>query len=196
MKITKDKVVSVHYTLTVDGQVADKTTPEKPLDFIFGKGMLLPKFESNLEGKTVGDKVEFTLTPEEGYGVSEPEAIVELPKKIFENDGVVREDILFVGNMIPMMNDRGQIMHGKVVEIKPDIVVMDFNHPMAGKTLNFSVEVAEVREATEKELTEGLHGEFAGHGCGGGCCGGCGDEGGQCGDEGGCGDGCCGGCDK
>ena len=196
MKITKDKVVSVHYTLTVDGQVADKTTPEKPLDFIFGKGMLLPKFESNLEEKTVGDKVEFTLTPEEGYGVSEPEAIVELPKKIFENDGVVREDILFVGNMIPMMNDRGQIMHGKVVEIKPDIVVMDFNHPMAGKTLNFSVEVSEVREATEKELTEGLHGEFAGHGCGGGCCGGCGDEGGQCGDEGGCGDGCCGGCGK
>ena len=196
MKITKDKVVSVHYTLTVDGQVADKTTPEKPLDFIFGKGMLLPKFESNLEGKTVGDKVEFTLTPEEGYGVSEPEAIVELPKKIFESDGVVREDILFVGNMIPMMNDRGQIMHGKVVEIKPDIVVMDFNHPMAGKTLNFSVEVAEVREATEKELTEGLHGEFAGHGCGGGCCGSCGDEGGQCGDEGGCGDGCCGGCGK
>jgi len=196
MKITKDKVVSVHYTLTVDGQVADKTTPEKPLDFIFGKGMLLPKFESNLEGKTVGDKVEFTLTPEEGYGVSEPEAIVELPKKIFESDGVVREDILFVGNMIPMMNDRGQIMHGKVVEIKPDIVVMDFNHPMAGKTLNFSVEVSEVREATEKELTEGLHGEFAGHGCGGGCCGGCGDEGGQCGDEGGCGDGCCGGCGK
>lgn len=196
MKITKDKVVSVHYTLTVDGQVADKTTPEKPLDFIFGKGMLLPKFESNLEGKTVGDKVEFTLTPEEGYGVSEPEAIVELPKKIFENDGVVREDILFVGNMIPMMNDRGQIMHGKVVEIKPDIVVMDFNHPMAGKTLNFSVEVSEVREATEKELTEGLHGEFAGPGCGGGCCGGCGDEGGQCGDEGGCGDGCCGGCGK
>lgn len=196
MKITKDKVVSVHYTLTVDGQVADKTTPEKPLDFIFGKGMLLPKFESNLEGKTVGDKVEFTLTPEDGYGVSEPEAIVELPKKIFENDGVVREDILFVGNMIPMMNDRGQIMHGKVVGIKPDIVVMDFNHPMAGKTLNFSVEVAEVREATEKELTEGLHGEFAGHGCGGGCCGGCGDEGGQCGDEGGCGDGCCGSCGK
>jgi FKBP-type peptidyl-prolyl cis-trans isomerase SlyD len=196
MKITKDKVVSVHYTLTVDGQVADKTTPEKPLDFIFGKGMLLPKFESNLEGKTVGDKVEFTLTPEEGYGVSEPEAIVELPKKIFESDGVVREDILFVGNMIPMMNDRGQIMHGKVVEIKPDIVVMDFNHPMAGKTLNFSVEVSEVREATEKELTEGLHGEFAGHGCGGGCCGGCGDEGGQSGDEGGCGDGCCGGCGK
>lgn len=196
MKITKDKVVSVHYTLTVDGQVADKTTPEKPLDFIFGKGMLLPKFESNLEGKTVGDKVEFTLTPEDGYGVSEPEAIVELPKKIFENDGVVREDILFVGNMIPMMNDRGQIMHGKVVEIKPDIVVMDFNHPMAGKTLNFSVEVAEVREATEKELTEGLHGEFSGHGCGGGCCGGCGDEGGQCGDEGGCGDGCCGSCGK
>ena len=196
MKITKDKVVSVHYTLTVDGQVADKTTPEKPLDFIFGKGMLLPKFESNLEGKTVGDKVEFTLTPEEGYGVSEPEAIVELPKKIFESDGVVREDILFVGNMIPMMNDRGQIMHGKVVEIKPDIVVMDFNHPMAGKTLNFSVEVSEVREATEKELTEGLHGEFAGHGCGGGCCGGCGDERGQCGDEGGCGDGCCGGCGK
>lgn len=192
MKISKDKVVSVHYTLTVYGQIADKTTPEKPLDFIFGKGMLLPKFEANLDGKTVGDKVEFTLTPEEGYGVCEPEAIVELPKKIFESDGAVREDILFVGNMIPMMNEMGQVMRGKVVEIRPDAVVMDFNHPMAGKTLNFSVEVADVREATEKELAEGLHGEFAGHGCGGGCCGGCGDEegcgceGGQCEGKGGC----------
>lgn len=198
MKISKDAVVSVHYTLTVDGQVADKTTPEKPLEFIFGKGMLLPKFEANIDGKTVGDKVEFTLTPEEGYGVSEPEAIVELPKKVFESDGVVREDILFIGNMIPMMNDRGQVMRGKVVEIRPDMVVMDFNHPMAGKTLNFAVEVAGVREATDKELTEGLHGEFANHGCGG-CCGGCSDESCGCGDEegGSCGNGgCCGGCEN
>lgn len=185
MKIGKDAVVAVHYTLVVDGQVADKSPAEKPLEFIFGKGMLLPKFEANLEGKTKGDKTEFTLTPEEGYGQVDPQAIVDLPKSIFEVEGVVQEDILVVGNTIPMMNQMGGIMPGKVVEVKEDVVVMDFNSPMAGKTLNFSVEVVDVREATEKELAEGLHGELAGHG---GCCGSCG---GGC-DEEGCGGGCCG----
>lgn len=181
MKVAKDAVVAVHYTLVVDGQVADKSSPERPLDFIVGQGMLLPKFEENLHGKEPGDKVEFTLTPAEGYGEYDEQAVVELPKNIFEG----HEEVLVVGNVIPMMNQMGGVMPGKVLEVKDEVVVMDFNSQMAGKTLNFSVEVVSVREATEKELTEGLHGEFANKGCSCGSCGdGCSDGG--CCSEGGC----------
>lgn len=169
MKIEQNKVVAITYTLIVDGKEADKATEERPLDFIFGTGMLLPKFEENLLDKQVGDSFEFTLTPEEGYGLPMPEMIVELPKNIFEVDGKVQENLLFVGNIIPMMNNMGGIMQGKVAEVREDVVVMDFNHPMAGKTLNFSGNVLTVREATEQELTDGLHGEKKAHSCSGSC---------------------------
>lgn len=173
MEINQNKVVEITYTLIVDGKEADKATEERPLDFIFGTGTLLPKFEEYLLNKKVGDTFEFVLSPEEGYGTSVAEMVVELPKSIFEENGKVREDILFVGNVIPMMNNMGGIMHGKVTEVKDEVIVMDFNHPMADKTLNFSGKVLTIREATEQELTEGLHGEKKG-GCSGGCssCGG------------------------
>lgn len=174
MEINQNKVVAITYTLIVDGKEADKATEERPLDFIFGTGMLLPKFEENLEGKKVDDTFEFTLTPEEGYGMPMPEMIVELPKNIFEVDGKVQENLLFVGNIIPMMNNMGGIMQGKVAEVREDVVIMDFNHPMAGKTLNFSGKVIEVREATEQELTDGLFGEKKAHQ--GGCSGSCSDD--------------------
>lgn len=174
MEINQNKVVAITYTLIVDGKEADKATAENPLKFIFGTGMLLPKFEENLENKKAEDTFEFTLTPEEGYGLPMPEMIVELPKNIFEVDGKVQEEILFVGNIIPMMNNMGGIMQGKVAEVREDVVVMDFNHPMAGKTLNFSGKVIEVREATEQELTDGLFGEKKAHQ--GGCSGSCSDD--------------------
>lgn len=184
MEINQNKVVELIYTLEVDGAVADQTTEERPLDFIFGTGSLLPKFEENILNKVAGDEFDFQLTAEEGYGQRTDEAIVELPKNIFEIDGVIKEDLLVVGNVIPMMNNMGGVMPGKVVEVKDETVVMDFNHMMAGKDLHFTGKILTVREATEQELTEGLHGERApqpehecGSGCGesscGGCCGGC-----------------------
>lgn len=181
MEINQNKVVELIYTLIVDGAVADQTTEERPLDFIFGTGSLLPKFEENILNKKAGDEFDFQLTAAEGYGEVNPEAIVELPKKIFEMDGAIREDLLIVGNIIPMMNNMGGVMPGKVTEVKDETVVMDFNHAMAGKDLHFTGKILTVREATEKELEEGLHGEKIQHSCGsgcgesscGGCCGGC-----------------------
>lgn len=174
MKIASEKVVSLTYCLTVDGQVKDQTTKENPLEFIQGLGYLLPKFEQNIEGKEPGDSFEFVLSPEEGYGVFDPQAVVELPKNIFEIDGKIQEDLLVVGNVIPMMNQAGGVIPGKVAEVSENSVKMDFNHELAGKTLNFKGEIVAVREATEKELTEGLHGERAAKGCNGSCsdCGG------------------------
>ena len=166
MKAENNKMVAVDYTLTVDGKIADRSRPGQPLEFIFGTGMLLPKFEAAIAGKEPGEKVSFTLAPADGYGEIEPEAVKELSKSIFMIDGKLAEDILFVGSQIPMANAQGQRMLGVVKEIGDDTVKMDFNHPMAGKTLNFDVEVISVRDVTPEDL--------AGK-CGCGECG-CGDD--------------------
>jgi FKBP-type peptidyl-prolyl cis-trans isomerase SlyD len=197
MKIEQNKVVEFCYELEVDGKIVDQTTKERPLDYIHGTGSLLPKLEAHIEGMEPGATFDVTLSPAEGYGEVEPERIIDLPKSAFEVNGEVREDLLVPGNTIPMMNSMGGVIPGVVVEVTADTVKMDLNHQMAGKTLHFKGKILTVREATEKELTEGLHGEYV-HSCGcGGChghggdCGGC--EGGQCGDDNG--EGCgCGGC--
>lgn len=195
MKIEKNRVVELTYELEVDGKIVDKAET-KPLDYIQGANMLLPKFESELEGKEAGDTFAFTLTPEEGYGTSDPKKIFDLPKASFEVDGVLQEELLQVGRIVPMLNSMGMVVQGVVKEIKEDAVTMNFNHPMADKTLNFSGKIVSVREATEKELTEGLHGEFLPHDChcSGGChgCHGEGEEGGCCGGHED-GESCCGG---
>lgn len=156
MKVDKNKVVALSYELTVDGAVADKASAEKPLEYIHGKGMLLPRFEEEVAGKEVGEKFEFTLNPEEGYGTYSADYVFELPKSAFEMDGKVREDLLVPGRVIPMMSQSGEVVQGVVKEVKKDSVLMDFNHPMAGKTLHFTGSVVNVREATPEELENGL----------------------------------------
>ncbi len=178
MKIENNKVVELEYELSVDGKVVDKTTEMTgPLDYIHGTHMLLPKFESEIEGMEPESEFAFTLTPEEGYGEYDSKRKFDIPKSSFEVDGAIREDLLVVGRVIPLLNSSGMVVQGTIAEIHEDTVTMDFNHPMAGKTLNFKGKIVSVRDATEKELTEGLHGEFAPqeggcchHGKGGGCC--------------------------
>ena len=183
MNITKDTVVSLTYQLTVEGNVIETVTAERPMEFVFGAGYLLPKFEENVNGLKIGDKFSFELKSDEAYGPKNADAIVELPKNIFEVEGEIDPQLLTVGNQIPMMDGEGHRMMGVVVEVKEEVVVMDFNHMLAGADLSFAGEVVGVREATEEELAHG-HVHTAG-GCGEGC--GCGDGG--CDDEG-CGSGC------
>ena len=188
MKVAQNKFVSVDYKLTVDGQIADQSSEGHPLEFIFGTGMLLPKFEAAILGKEVGDKVSFTLEPKDGYGELIEEAIVDLPKNIFMIDGKLAEELLFVGNQIPMSDNQGNRMLGTVREVGDEHVKMDFNHPMAGKTLNFDVTVVGVRDVTPEDLAAKggccCHGDHCGDGCGDGCGDHCGDG---CGDH----DHCC-----
>lgn len=160
MKVSKDKVVAVSYELHVEGKLADKAESSAPLEYIHGTGMLLPKFEAALEGKEPGDGFSFTLTPEEGYGTFNPAALVRLSLDAFMMDGRVMTEFLVVGRTLPMLNGAGQVVQGTITEIGEDHVVMDFNHPMAGKTLDFSGRIESVRDASSKELSEGLHGEY------------------------------------
>lgn len=175
MKINDNKVVALSYVLDVEGAVRDRADAEHPLEFIFGMGYLLPKFEANVLDKEVGDTFDFVLTPEEGYGVYSASAVLDLARSMFESDGKIDERIR-VGATVPMMTNDGRVVPGRVLEITDEKVKMDFNHELAGKTLHFTGEVLAVREATDKELAEGLHGELAHH-----CSGNCSDCEGGCG---------------
>jgi FKBP-type peptidyl-prolyl cis-trans isomerase SlyD len=159
MKIEKHTVPSVTYTLVVDGEVVDMAEKEKPLSFIQGIGMMVPGFEKNLEGMASGEKYEFTLQPEEAYGAYDEAAVVDLPKSTFEVDGKVKEDLLTIGQVVPMQDQNGNPLQGTVMEVGDEAVKMDFNHMLAGKKLNFTGEILEVRQATQAELDHGhVHG--------------------------------------
>ncbi len=191
MKIGQNAVVEFSYELEVDGKIVDRAPEERPLDYIHGTGSLIPALEAHIEGMEPGDAFDVTISAADGYGEVDPNRIIDLPKSAFEIDGEVREDLLVPGNTIPMLNAMGGVIPGVVVEVTEDSVKMDLNHQMAGKTLHFTGKVLSVREATEKELTEGLHGEFV-HSCGCGCHGhegGC-HEGGCHGHDGNCGGDC------
>lgn len=193
MTITKEKVVSIVYELRLDskeGEVVESLTQDKPLTFLFGSGNLLPKFEENIDNMKVGDGFEFDLTAEDSYGEINEAALVEVPKSAFEMDGKIDENLLVLGNTIPMRDNAGNRLNGVVTEVTDENVKMDFNHPLAGKHLFFKGEVTEIREASEEELSKGhIHAE-GGCGCGDGGCG-SGETTDSCGD-GGCGDSGCG----
>ncbi len=175
MKIEAMKVVAISYEVETEGEVVDRATEQKPLDYIQGMHMIIPKLEATLEGMDEGQAFDCTIAPEDAYGEYDLSKVFDIPKNSFEVNGKLREDLLEAGRFIPMLNSAGEVCHGMVVEVKDDKVTMDFNAPMAGKTLHFTGKVISVRDATEKELTEGLHGEFLPkeEGCHrhGGCCG-------------------------
>ena len=166
MKIQKNHVVALAYELTVDGKVVDSATEQQPLEYIHGNNMLIPRFEQEVEGKEPGEEYAFTLSPEEGYGQPDPKLRFDIPKESFAYNGVIREDLLIVGNVIPMMNSAGQVCHAQIIDVKDNDVTVDFNHPMAGQTLNFKGKVVSVREASEEELK---HAQHQGCDCGGDC---------------------------
>ena len=178
MKITNNAVVNAEYELYVDGdngepELMEKATAEQPLNFIYGIGMMLPKFEQNLNGLETGDSFDFTISNEEAYGPYDDEAVIELERAVFEIDGKLDEEMVFEGNVVPLMDSEGNRLQAQVVSVNDTHVTVDLNHPLAGENLHFKGKVLEVREATEEELNALLGG---GCGCGGNCGDGCGDD--------------------
>ncbi len=175
MKISDNTFVSLSYKLNVgegdDLELMEEATPEYPLSFIYGTGSMLPSFEDKLTGLETGSKFSFSLSPEEAYGEFFEDRVVELPKSIFEVDGKFDGDHVFEGSTLPMMDSEGNRMNGSVIEVKDNVVVMDFNHPLAGEILNFDGEVLEVRTATVEEIAA-----ITTAGCGGCGCDDCDDD--------------------
>ena len=189
MKISANKYVAVIYDLNVgegeERELMEKATREVPLKFIYGMGMMIPAFEQALMGLEEGEKFDFSITPENAYGEYNEEHVLDLPKSIFEVDGKFDSEMVKEGNTIPMMDASGQRINGSVLEVKDDVVVMDFNHPLAGETLHFTGEVIDVHEPTAEEIAA-LTAPAGGCGCGcDSCGGGCGDH--EHGDSCGCG---------
>ncbi len=169
--IKENKVVSLAYELRVNdeqGEIVEKVEKASPLTFLYGRGNLLPDFEANLEGLKEGDDFSFTLEPEKAYGEISEEAIVDLPRDIFEVEGKVDENLLKIGNTIPMQDNSGNRLNGVVLEVGDETVKMDFNHPLAGDTLYFKGEVSGIRNATSEELSHGHVHQGGAHQCGGG----------------------------
>lgn len=182
MKITNNAVVNAEYELYVDGEngeleLMERATSEQPLNFIYGIGMMLPKFEQNLNGLETGDSFDFTISNEEAYGPYDDEAVIELERAVFEIDGKLDEEMVFEGNVVPLMDSEGNRLQAQVVSVNDTHVTVDLNHPLAGENLHFKGKVLEVREATEEELNALLGGGGGGGcGCGGNCGDGCGDD--------------------
>lgn len=190
-------MVTLTYNLMIDdqeGEMIEQVTTERPLQFLYGAGMMLPKFESQLAGLKPGESFEIKLNHKDAYGEVNEDAIVDLPKNIFEVDGKFDDDFIKEGNTIPMMTGSGQRINGLVLQVDEQSVRMDFNHPLAGEDLHFQGEVVDVRAATDEEIVSILTGKG---GCSSGGCG-CSDGGcssGSCGtdyesDDCGCGCGC------
>ena len=169
MPIAKNNVVFISYQLAFpdeNGQpdVVEIVDEKEPMVFIHGLSGLPEAFEKNLLGLNEDDTFDFSISAEDAYGNVDPNAIIQLPKSIFQAEGQSADDILQIGNFIPMTDDQGNRMQGLVVSIEGETVTMDFNHPLAEKTLMFQGKILKIREATPEEIAHGhVHGEGGVH---------------------------------
>ncbi|MBC7615627.1 MAG: peptidylprolyl isomerase [Pedobacter sp.] len=156
MNINSNTVVSITYelhTTTPEGQqvFVEKANEEQPLVFLFGVGMMLPKFEEHLLGLKVGDEYSFELSPADGYGEIDATAHVDLPLDMFKEAG----ELPNVGDVIPLTDNNGNQFRAGVTGVSETEISVDLNHPMAGKNLIFVGTILTVREATADELNHG-----------------------------------------
>jgi FKBP-type peptidyl-prolyl cis-trans isomerase SlyD len=154
MKIEDNKVVQMHYHLTDEkGTVLDSSQGREPLSYIHGAGNIIIGLEKQLKGKAAGDKVNAVVSPAEGYGERDDNLVQVVPKSGFQGD-----EELQIGMQVQVGTQDGNAI-ATVAKMEGEDVTLDVNHPLAGVTLTFDVEVVEVREATKEELDHGhVHG--------------------------------------
>jgi FKBP-type peptidyl-prolyl cis-trans isomerase SlyD len=159
MQIARDSVAAFHYTLTDDqNQVIDSSAGRDPLTYLHGGGQIVPGLEKQLEGRSAGDKFTADVVPEEGYGVHHPELMQQVPRSAFQGVEDIQPGMQFQGR-----GPQGEI-NVTVTRVEDDKVFIDGNHPLAGKTLHFAIEVTDVRAASEEELAHGhVHGAGGHH---------------------------------
>ena len=159
MKIEKNRVVSIHYTLrNGDGEILDSSAGHSPLPYIHGIGALIPGLEKELLGKEKGDTLNVVVPAAEGYGEYDEERVFSVPLSEFD-----MEEPIEVGMQIQLDTGEGPVI-ATIVKMDEGYATLDLNHPLAGEPLHFDVEVMEVREATAQELSHGhVHGAGGHH---------------------------------
>ena len=169
MEINNNKVVGLTYELRVSNAeketlLVEKVESDHTFYFLYGNSGLPEGFEEKLKGLEEGEEFEFSLSVEEGFGKKDEEAIVYIPKQAFEVDGAIDEELLQEDNFVPMTDDRGHQVQGKILKIEEDQVLVDFNHPLVDMNLHFIGKVEEVRNASPEEIAHGhVHGEGGHH---------------------------------
>ncbi len=159
MQIAENTVASFHYTLTNDaGEVIDSSRDKEPLSYLQGAGNIVPGLEQAMQGKRVGDSFKVDVAPEDGYGIHQDGLVQDVPRAAFQGVDEIELGMSFQANT-------PQGVHSvTVTKIAKDTITVDGNHPLAGQTLHFEVEVTEVRKASAEELSHGhVHGPGGHH---------------------------------
>ncbi len=151
MNVKEKAVVSIDYTLKDDsGEVLDSSENREPLSFLYGQGSIIPGLENALEGKSPGDELAVSVTPEEGYGEYNDELVFAVGKDRFQDPSIIE-----VGSQVQAQTADGSVQVLTIKGVGDDEVTLDANHPLAGQTLHFEVAIADVREATSEEIDHG-----------------------------------------
>ena len=138
--IAKDKIVKFDYTLTVDGKVVDSSSGKEPLQYTQGQNMIIPGLEKQMEGMKVGDEKTIAVPAADAYGAVNPALIIKVAKTNLAPDFKAE-----VGGVVQMNTPEGQAVPGVIKEIQEDGLMVDFNHPLAGKDLSFQIKIVEIK---------------------------------------------------
>ena len=148
--VTDGQVVSMEYTLRVDGKVVDTSEGSEPLEYLHGTGNIIPGLEREMDGMAVGESKTVVILPSDGYGEMDEEAFIEVPRSEFPEDMPLKP-----GLEMELAGPEGQPMYARVESMEGETVVLNMNHPLAGKELHFDVKVINLRDATDEEMDHG-----------------------------------------
>ena len=152
--VADDVVVSIEYTLTVDGNIVDASEENEPLEYLQGYQNIIPGLEKEMVGMQIGESREVTVLPKDGYGEMDPNALIEVPRSEFPKDFEIKP-----GLELQLQNQDNEVLNAVIIDVTPETVKLDLNHPLAGKELLFRVTVVGLREPTEEEMSHGhVHG--------------------------------------
>lgn len=149
-KVEKDLVVSMDYSLTVDGEVIDSSEGSEPIEFIQGHGNIIPGLENALYGMAIGDQKSVSVSPDEGYGIYDPEAVLTVQRAEFPV-----EIPMELGTEVSIQDEGGDVMVAVIESFDNETVTLNGNHPLAGKDLQFDVTIVGLRQPTADELEHG-----------------------------------------
>jgi FKBP-type peptidyl-prolyl cis-trans isomerase SlyD len=154
LTVRDGQVVSMEYTLKVEGNIADSSEGRAPLEFVHGAGNIIPGLEREVTGMKVGESKEVMVAAVDAYGEEDEKAFMDVPRDQFPDEIPMK-----VGTELQVQNQAGQPMYARVDLVGDKSVRLDFNHPLAGKELHFAVKVVDIRDATPEEKDHGhVHG--------------------------------------